>query len=1165
VNKRLAKGIALKSLLLTPLLLIALVGTVSAAKPNVVPNLQSWTDAPGGGAFALSGSSRIVYADASLEDSALLLKDELKALNGLQLPTVSSTTGQPGDIVLELGSGIPDIGLEGYTLAIGSSVVIAANEPQGVFYGTRTVLQALKQDGESRLSLPKGTGTDYPQYRERGLMLDVARKYFTVDFLKMYIKQMAWLKMNVLHLHFSDDQGFRLESDVPGLTSPQHYTKAEIADLVAFANQYFVTLVPEIDVPAHATWITKARPDLLHACPNMAATGDLDLTNPDTLPFVKSLIDEYIGLFDADSFHIGADEYTYFTKSRANQLASLQACPEIMQMAADLGYDDPGDLYRQFINDVNAYIVSLGKRTRIWEWFDYVGSIPVSNDIIYDAWLGENDIQSKSDEGFDIINSSYHYLYIIPGRSVPDRKYLYETWEPWIWSSAPDGRLTDPADPRLIGAKLHDWNDGLFMPYVPESGVDKEIATVMKAFAERLWGSPKRASYNAFLADAGKIGNVSGYGLGLVQHYRFDETSGVQVADSSGYGVNGTIIGPVAGTGKHGGGLTFNGGSDRVFIGESDLDGEWTASMWVKREASGTTASKLLDSAAASIRLEQINASGKVGITKYGIGDYSFNYTAPIGEWTHLTFVGTAADTKLYVNGVLTGTIGQHVPLPRKTIGASTRSLKGTIDELKLFDRALDAQAIRSLYDGLVVKYGFEDATVSSVADASGLGNDAGYKGPVKKEGWLGSGLKFGGGDHFVYTAAEDIAGSWTASVWVNNENSGQSVEILMNSPATSIRIKQAGSGKVGFSRYGVADHSFNYTLPADGTWKHLAFVGDASGTSLYVNGQFIETNPAKINLPLQSLGKVTSSFKGTLDEFSVYDRSLTAAEIYALYEAEIAAKPSIAQGKPASADASEPGHGPELANDEDNSNASYWEAALGTDPSRTWQVDLQGLYMLDGVKVRTIADGTSYAHYSVEASEDGVNWTLVGAKTGSDPATDFGDFYRGGVKARFVRVAMTGGSGGGTVKLSDVSVFGTQASIAAGKTATAEVSEPGHGPELAIDSTPGNGTYWDAALLGGSGRWWQVDLGQLHRVDTVVVRNYVDGSRFYRYEVLISEDGVNWTTAAVKNDSVPASDSGDSFAIHADARYLRVNMTYNSANASVHITDFQAFGYALP
>lgn len=1005
---------------------LALTVVASAQKPNVIPNLQQWTDAAGGGQFTLTSVSRIVYQDSSLGDTAALLQGELKELNQLQLPVLNTGASQPGDIVLRLASGgTPTIGAEGYVLTIGGTVDIQGSDAPGVFYGTRTILQILKQDGEKRVSLPKGTATDAPAYKERGLMLDTARKFFTVDFLENYIKQMAWLKLNVLHLHFTDDQGFRLESNVPGLTSPQHYTKDEIRALVAFAKRYYVTIIPEIDFPAHATTLTKARPDLLHACPNMAGTGDLDLTDPNTMPFVQSLIDEYLPLFEADSFHIGADEYTYFAKSREKQLTSLKSCPEIVAKAAEIGYSDPGDLYRNFINETNEYIKSKGKKTRIWEWFDYVGSMPVSNDIVYDAWLGENNIQDKSDAGFDIINSTYHYLYIIPGRSVPDKKYLYESWQPWIWSSAPNGRLANPNDPRLIGAKLHVWNDGLFTPFVPEAAIDNEIITTLKVFAERIWGSPKRASYAAFLADAGKIGNVPGYGFGLIGDYRFDAITGNEAPDASGTGNTGTLYGPVSVAGMFGsGGLSFRGGSDRIHIGQPDVEGEWTASFWVKREASGAAAAKLLDSPKASLRLEQLNTNGKVGITKYGSGDYSFNYTAPAGQWVHLAFVGKPSGTSLYVNGELKETIGQSIALPLKTIGSNQLSFKGSLDEVKLFNKALDETGIQSIYQGLVASYGLEETNNVEVTDRSGLGNGGGFKGPVRADGWRGRGLQFGGGDDFIYTSLPDIPDHWTASMWVKRESTDQSAEVLMSSPVSSLRVKQILSGKVGFTLNGVNDYSFQYALPADGTWKHLTFVGDSQGTSLYVNGVFNETHPAKISLPMQAIGKVSSSLKGTVDEIKLFDRSLTAEQIRQLYGAAPAV-PNVALNKTVTAATYEAGRGPELAVDADASNNSYWDAPLGNNPGRWLQVDLQGVFAVEGINVRNYVDGSRYYHYTVETSADGVNWTTIASKTDSSPAADSGDYYPVQVQARYVRVTMTHNSANNSVHISDLKVYG--------------------------------------------------------------------------------------------------------------------------------------------
>jgi hypothetical protein len=1006
-------------------LLLAYAASAAAETPNVVPGLQSWTEDASGGTLTLSSSSRIVYNDPQLEDTAELFAENINELNGMELSIVQSSSPQNGDIYLHLTSGLPNIGNEGYKLTIGNRVEIWGNDVPGVFYGTRTVLQIMKQGGEDRNVLPKGEAIDYPAYRERALMLDTGRKFFTVDFVKLYIEQMAWLKMNVLHLHLSDDQGFRLESNVPNLASPLHYTKADIQELVAYGKRYHVTIIPEIDAPAHTSAITRARPDLLHACPNLRATGDLDLTNPNTIPFYQSLVDEYLPLFEADSFHIGADEYTYFTKSRENQLASLQACPEIMAEAAVRGYSDPGDLYRNFINEMNAYIKSKGKTTRIWEWFDYVGSMPIDTDIILDAWLGENDIQGKSDQGFKLINSSYRYLYIIPGRSVPDRKFLYESWEPWIWTPQPNGRLTNPNDPNLLGAKLHVWNDGLFTPSVPEESMDREISTTMKIFAERIWGSPRLPSYEAFLEKIKPIGNAPGYGFGLLLNYRFENADANRITDESDDGNDGTVYGPVLTTGKYGQGLQFSGGSNRVHIGAPDLGGEWTVSMWVNRQDSSGPAAKLLDSRFYSIRLEQLG-TGKVGITVYGKADYSFNYTAPIGQWVHLTFTGDATSTSLYVNGALHQTLNVGIKVPLKYLGSKYHAFLGTIDDLKVFDRKLDASGVQSLYEGRVLHYQFDEPDGVTLTDSSGLGNHAGFKGPERVEGWSGGGLKFNGGDHFAYMSLPDIKGEWTAAMWIKREPSSQAGEVLLNSRDYSIRAKQAGSGKIGITRIGKSDSSFNYTLPTDGTWKHIALVGNNEGTSLYVDGVFQQTLPVVIDLPMQHLGKVGNSLSGVIDSVRVYDRALSAAEITALYASEPAPPPSVALGKPATAELSEPGHGPELAVDHDASNESYWDAALLQSSGKWWQVDLQAVYQLSGIKVRTYVDGTRYYHYKIETSLDGTNWTLAAEKNDNTPASYHGEYYAVNTQARYVRITMTHNSANNSVHLTDVKVYGT-------------------------------------------------------------------------------------------------------------------------------------------
>jgi Glycosyl hydrolase family 20, catalytic domain/F5/8 type C domain len=143
------------------------------------------------------------------------------------------------------------------------------------------------------------------------MMVDVGRKYFTVAWLREHIKELAYLKLNYLHLHLSDNLGFRLESAThPEVVSAQHYTKQEIADLVALAARYHVTIVPEIDMPGHMDQILASHPDLkLTSSAGTANNGYIDLSNLRAYPLMKDLIIEYLPLFPGPYWHLGADEY----------------------------------------------------------------------------------------------------------------------------------------------------------------------------------------------------------------------------------------------------------------------------------------------------------------------------------------------------------------------------------------------------------------------------------------------------------------------------------------------------------------------------------------------------------------------------------------------------------------------------------------------------------------------------------------------------------------------------------------------------------------------------------------------------------------------------------------------------------------------------------------
>ena len=197
-------------------------------------------------------------------------------------------------------------------MTVGSSISIQGSTTTGEFWGTRTVLQLLHQSP----TIAAGTATDSPDKSERGLMLDTGRRFFDVAFVENQIREMSYLKMNYLHLHLSDTYGFRLESTThPEITSAQHYSKQDIANIIALAKQYHVTVVPEIDMPGHMDAILSAELGIGHDYRLKDSSGNasssyIDLTIPGARQLISNLISEYEPLFTTSPYwHLGADEY----------------------------------------------------------------------------------------------------------------------------------------------------------------------------------------------------------------------------------------------------------------------------------------------------------------------------------------------------------------------------------------------------------------------------------------------------------------------------------------------------------------------------------------------------------------------------------------------------------------------------------------------------------------------------------------------------------------------------------------------------------------------------------------------------------------------------------------------------------------------------------------
>jgi hexosaminidase len=297
-----------------------------------------------GKSFMLTGKTTIV-ADSSSELGAIAdyLAENLKTVTGLSLNTGSGTEGNT--IILSLNGGTSSLGNEGYEMQIDEQQIkITANKPAGIFYAVQTLRQIIadKDDKSERDKWQIATGkiTDYPEYAWRGSMLDVARHFIQVEDVKRYIDLISYYKINILHLHLSDDQGWRIEiKSWPNLTAVGSlsqvgggkggfYTQEQYKDIIAYAQSRFITIVPEIDMPGHTNAaLVSYRNELLSGPSMNLAAGEtprpiagnphtgievgfstLSLKKEETFKFVNDVIREISEITPGPYFHIGGDE-----------------------------------------------------------------------------------------------------------------------------------------------------------------------------------------------------------------------------------------------------------------------------------------------------------------------------------------------------------------------------------------------------------------------------------------------------------------------------------------------------------------------------------------------------------------------------------------------------------------------------------------------------------------------------------------------------------------------------------------------------------------------------------------------------------------------------------------------------------------------------------------
>ncbi len=478
----------------------------------------------GAGVFLLNASTVIVAdaRDTAFQHVARLTADLLRIGTGLPLSVVGEHSGNNAIVFRRSQSVEHD---EGYRLTSGETgVIIEARTGAGAFYGFQSLRQLLPPDVETASgrqqiwSVRSATIDDSPRYRYRGMHLDVCRHFFPVEFVKRYIDLLAMHKMNRFHWHLTDDQGWRIEiKRFPRLTEvggwrngtlighygdvPQrfdtaryggYYTQDEIQGVVRYAQDRFVTIVPEIEMPGHALAALSAYPELsctggsFEAAQLWGVFDDIFCTKDSVFSFLEGVLSEVIDLFPGTYIHIGGDEAP---KTR------WAACPHCAATKAREGLKDDHELQSYFVQRIGRFLSSHGRKLIGWDEILEGGLAP---DATVMSWRGTQGGIDAARLRHDVIMSPGSHCYFdhyqsrspqepvaIGGFTTLEKVYSYEPTPP---------ELTAEEATHILGAQGNLWTeyiaDGRHVEYM---AYPRAIA-----LAEVLWSRADRRDFDDF-------------------------------------------------------------------------------------------------------------------------------------------------------------------------------------------------------------------------------------------------------------------------------------------------------------------------------------------------------------------------------------------------------------------------------------------------------------------------------------------------------------------------------------------------------------------------------------------------------------------------------------------------------------------------------------------
>uniref|UniRef100_UPI00255AC8FB family 20 glycosylhydrolase n=4 Tax=Thomasclavelia cocleata TaxID=69824 RepID=UPI00255AC8FB len=423
---------------------------------------------------------------------------------------------------------------EAYKIEIDDNGVrLTGASETAILYGLRTIQNLMITNN----GLVYGTIIDYPYIAERRLHVDCARKYISKDWFIRQIREMSYLKMNAIQMHFSENLGFRIECETdPSIVSDQYLTKDEVREILQEAKKYGVKVIPSFDSPGHVDQILRAHPEYgqVNSSGEHFASG-LDVTNPEAIAYIRSLYSEYMDLFEGcTDFHIGGDEYMEF--DRAPFTTQYKS---VLDNYAKANIDPNAtwkDVLANYINELAEFVHDRGFTPRIWNDGIYYGEnsyyenpqmIKMHDYIGIDFWsqMSWNSsiarLNTFIQKGHDTIyNINASFFYYVLRNSKPtdgreqhsfdnlnaDRK-IFNEWTPGKFQ---ENTVADDSD-FIKGASIAIWCDNPNL--VDEDVITDDVSDELRALASKSWNvrSNQITTFEQFQDNYEKLGNVAGF------------------------------------------------------------------------------------------------------------------------------------------------------------------------------------------------------------------------------------------------------------------------------------------------------------------------------------------------------------------------------------------------------------------------------------------------------------------------------------------------------------------------------------------------------------------------------------------------------------------------------------------------------------------------------